>query len=63
MDIQLQQMDEKLDRIESKLDNHLERISKAEESIDWVKGFIKLTFSAILAIGSGIAGWIWKTHS
>jgi archaellum component FlaC len=41
-----------LSRIEDKLDSHLERISRAEESIVWLKGHVKL----VTALGLAIAG-------
>ena len=41
-----------LSRIENKLDSHLERISRAEESIVWLKGHVKL----VTALGLAIAG-------
>lgn len=54
-------LDERFDRLESKLDihdekftNHLERLSKAEETIIWLKGHVKI----VTAIGISIAGFI-----
>lgn len=49
----LDKIDARLDRIETKLDNHLERVSRAEESIRWLQGHVKFTVSAaVAAIGA-----------
>lgn len=45
-------IENKLDQINIKLDNHLERLSHAEEAIIWMKGHIKIvTTLAITVIG------------
>lgn len=43
-----------LNRIESKLDQHLDRISATEEAIKWMKGSIKISVSILLAA----IGWL-----
>ncbi len=54
---ELEHINSKLDRLDNKLDAHLERISKAEEAIVWLKGHVKLvTTIGISIIGSAIAG-------
>lgn len=60
-------IDSRLDRIESqnlrvegKLDSHLERISKAEEAIIWIKGHIKIVVMLGMSAISGLAAAIWK---
>lgn len=45
-------IDERLDRMEAKLDNHLERVAKSEEAISNMRGQIKWALSAVLAIFS-----------
>lgn len=40
----------RLDRIETKLDNHLERVTKAESDISWLRGHVKLATAIFLAI-------------
>jgi hypothetical protein len=48
-------IDNRLDRLEDKLDNHLERISKAEASIDWIRGHVKIvTTLMITGLTSGL---------
>jgi len=47
-------IDQKLDRIEAKLDNFLERIAVVETQVKANKGWIKIIMSAILgAISTG----------
>jgi hypothetical protein len=41
-------LDGRLDKLEDKLDNHLERISKAETSIEWIRGHLKISISIML---------------
>lgn len=53
-------LDGRLDKIEDKLNNHLERISKSETSIEWLKGHLKLSLSLLLAALSGMAGAIYQ---
>ena len=50
----LTKLDTKFDRIEDKLDNHLERIAKVEEHSKTNRGAIALFFSVFLTV----AGWI-----
>lgn len=47
----------KLDRIDNKLDNHLSRLSKAEEAIIWIRGHLKITTAFGLAAFSAAAAW------
>lgn len=42
-------LDTRFDRIEEKLDNHLERLSKAEVTIEWLRGHSKIYITIILA--------------
>lgn len=48
-----------LDRIEGKLDTHLDRISKSEEAIAWLKshvqGVTRVAVTIFLALGGFIA--------
>lgn len=52
-------LDSRLDKIEDKIDNHLERIAKAETSIEWIRGHIKVGASMVLAALSGMATIIY----
>ncbi len=51
---ELTRIEAKIDRIDEKLDNHLERIAKAETSLEGVRGSIKIGLTLILTI----AGWL-----
>lgn len=53
-------LDERIDRLENKLDDHLGRISKAEESIEWLKGHVKVSISILLAFVTGLVGAFYK---
>ena len=55
MDDNLQKhLDGRFDRIEDKLDNHLDRLSKAEEAIEWTKGHLKISTTFVLGTISTI---------
>lgn len=60
MDDLRQHLDKRFDRIEQKLDNHLERISKAEESIIWMKGHLKIATTFILSLASAAIAAYFK---
>ncbi len=46
---QLQHLDRRFDKLEEKLDKHLERISKAEVEVNWLKTASK--YLAIVVLG------------
>ncbi len=47
-------------RIEGKLDNHLERISKAETSIEWIRGHLRISVTILIAALTGLAGALYN---
>lgn len=49
---------EKLDKIETKLDAHLERISSAEASIEWIRGHITIGITIIIPAFLATVGWL-----
>lgn len=53
-------VDARFDRLETKLDDHLQRLSKAEAAIEWLKGHVKLTTAIGLAVVGTVFGW-WFT--
>jgi hypothetical protein len=53
-------IDARFDRMENKVDSHLERISKAEASIEWIKGHIKIGTSLLLTALAGMAATIYN---
>ena len=53
-------IDRRFDSLETKLDDHLERLSKAEEAINWLKGHVKLSTAVGLAVIGSILGYIFK---
>lgn len=48
--MELDAIEKRLERIEAKLDNHLERVAKSEEAINGMRGQIKLLMSAVLTV-------------
>jgi hypothetical protein len=52
----LTEINDKLDKIDSKLDNHLERIAKVEQLSTDNSGLIKVIFSALVTIILGLLG-------
>jgi hypothetical protein len=53
-------LDGRLDKLEGKLDNHLERISRAETSIEWIRGHLKISISILVAALTGMAGVLFN---
>lgn len=52
-------LDNRIDRLEEKLDDHLSRISKAETSIEWLRGHVKYSVSILMAALTGMAGALY----
>ena len=50
-------LEDKLDVHDEKLTNHLERLSKAEEAIQWLRGHVKI----VTTIGISVAGFLLTT--
>lgn len=46
-----QHIDKRLDKIEAKLDNHLDRLSKNEAEISSVRGSIRIVITILIAAG------------
>ena len=51
---------ERLERIEAKLDSHLERVTKAETNINWIQGHLKISTAIALSAVGGMATFIFK---
>lgn len=50
LDSQIQHMDSRLERIEQKLDDHLQRVSIVERDVEWIRGHLKISLTAALAV-------------
>lgn len=50
MNDQLDRMEKTLEKMDAKLDNHVERIAKLETSVIWTKWITGFLFSAIGAV-------------
>lgn len=57
---QMDRIEDKLISIENKLNNHLDRLSKAESSIEWLKGFTRVGVTFLLAALGSAIGYIFK---
>lgn len=57
---QLDRIENKVDEMDRKLDDHLERLSKAESSIEWLKGHVKITVTLIMTALMSAVGYIVK---
>lgn len=55
LDDRFDRVDARLSRVEDKLDDHLQRLSTAEASIEWLRGHARLTVTIILAAGGFLA--------
>ena len=53
-------LEQRLDKIEKKLDKHLEVSTVNAADISWVKGYIKISISAILAVIAGLVTAIFQ---
>lgn len=50
-------IDDRMDKLEEKLDNHLERISKVEAEVHFLRGSIKYGLTAAITILGSIFSW------
>ena len=53
-------MDGRFDKVELKIDDHLQRISKAETDIGWLKGFTKIAITAMVSLLGAALGILAK---
>jgi len=53
-------LDSRLDKLEDKLDVHIERISKAETSIEFLKGHAKISIMLILSALGALASSLYN---
>lgn len=55
LDNRFDDLDTRLDRVEAKLDDHLSRLSRAEASVEWLRGHARIVTTIILAVAGFIA--------
>jgi hypothetical protein len=53
-------LETRLDKIEGKLDTFLPQQSSHEADIKWVKGYIRLSVTAMIALGVGLITTVLK---
>lgn len=62
IDTRLDKLDSKLERMEDKQDKHLERITAAEVSINWLRGSVKVGVTVLLAVVTGLINLIYQSY-
>jgi Holliday junction resolvasome RuvABC endonuclease subunit len=50
-------VDSRFDRLETKIDSHLERLSKAEVAIEFIRGHLKISTAIALGIAGALGTW------
>jgi len=50
----------RLQRIEDKLDSHLERMTRAESNIEWLRGHVKIATAVFISAVGGLAAIVIK---
>ena len=62
--MKLEDLDSKIqdrfDRVEDKLDSHLDRIAKNEAGLEWIKGHLKISLTFLFAGLGGAISFIIK---
>lgn len=58
---EFERLHSRFDKLENKLDSHLERLSKAEEAITWIRGHINFVTSIGLALVAAVLAFFFKT--
>lgn len=51
----------RLDRIESKLDIYLEKLVKHDTDIEWLRHYLKISLSAVIAVAVGLITTVLNT--
>lgn len=60
LDKRFDRLDTQLNHLDSKLDDHLGRISKAETELSWIKGAGKFVLTLIISALGFIAQAVWN---
>lgn len=58
----LDRIEQKVDRIDQNLTSHLGRISVLEESVNWLKGHVKITITVAVSITMTVLGILLKFY-
>lgn len=53
-------LERRIDRLEAKLDKFLELENSNRADLNWVKGYIKLSLSAIIGLITGLATVVFR---
>jgi archaellum component FlaC len=52
-------IDTRFDSLEGKLDNHLDRISRNEEAINWLKGHVRIVTTVVVTVIGFLLVQLW----
>lgn len=53
-------LERRLDKIEQKLDKHLETTTTHESDLKWVKGYIKFSLTSLIALVGAVSTALFK---
>jgi len=56
----LDDLGNRLDRIETKLDNHLERVTGAERDIEWIRGHLRISTVVVLGVCGALGAMLLR---
>lgn len=54
----VQQMHDRFDRLEAKVDPYASRLSTLETHVSWLKGHLNVTSAVFMSVGSGVLIWL-----
>lgn len=54
----IEELNDRLVRIEDKLDTHLQRVTQAEKDIEWLRGHVKMATTIFLAVLGAIGTYL-----
>lgn len=55
------QINQRFDRLEDKIEEYAKLTTANETNLQWVKGYIKLSLSAMIALAAGVVTTLFKT--
>jgi hypothetical protein len=56
----IERVEARLERIEIKLDDHLQRVSKAETDISWLRGHVQIATTVFISTVGFLLAALWK---
>lgn len=59
-DEMVQEMHRRFDKLEAKLDTYAEQTTAAKQDLQWLKGYVKVSLSALIALGGALISAAFK---